>query len=107
MGRRLAAVLALAGLAGSAVAGPASAFIWNAKSVEEECAYLMRECRLGKAAREAHPGYVEHPSGIVFGTTSPEGTRHVGNAVEAAATMRLKHGAAPACVAECDALLQR
>ena len=107
MGRGLAAVLVLAGLSEAALVGPAGAIIWNAKSVEEECAYLMRECRLGKAARDAHPGYVEHPTGIVFGTTSPEGTLHIGNAVEAAATMRLKHRVVPACVAECDALLKR
>jgi hypothetical protein len=104
---RPTALLLVLGLAAPAAAGPASDAIATATSIEAECAYLMRECRLGKAARDADPRYVEHPSGIVFGTTSAEATLHVGNAVEAAAAMRLKHGAAPACVAECDALLQR
>lgn len=106
MRRPLAALLVLAGLATPAAAGPASAIIASATSVEEECAYLLGECRLGKAARDADPGYVEHPSGVVFATTSREAARHVGNAVEAAAAMRLKHAVVPACVAECDALLQ-
>jgi hypothetical protein len=105
--RASVALLLAATLVAPVAAGPASDVIANATSVEAECAYLLRECRLGKAARDADPGYVEHPSGAVFATTSPEGTRHVGNALEAAAAMRLKHDSPPACIAECDALLKR
>jgi hypothetical protein len=62
---------------------------------------------LGRAARDADPGYLEHPSGVVFATTSAEASRHIGNAVEASAAMFVKHGFRPACVRACDDLLRR
>lgn len=105
MTARAAGVLLALVVAVQGHAGPATEAIMNAPDVAAQCAYLTRECRLGKAARDAHPGWVEHPSGVVVGTTSPEATLHVGNAVEAAAAMRLLHDEVPACVAECDALL--
>ena len=65
--------------AGAAVAsaGPAGEAIMAASSIEAECAYLLRECERGRAARAADPGWLEHPSGMVFATTSPEAALHV------------------------------
>ena len=107
MRRLTVPVLLVLVAATGAPAGPAGDVIMAAPSLEAECAYLLRECALGRAAREAHPGWVEHPPGVVFGTTSPEATLHIGNAVEAAAAMRVKHGFTPACVRQCDDLLRR
>lgn len=107
MTRRLPATLLAVGLATAAAAGPASEIVARATSVDDECAYLMRECRLGKAALARPRGWAEHPTGVVVGVTSREATRHVGNAVEAAAAMRVKHRHVPACIAACDALLAR
>jgi hypothetical protein len=90
-----------------ATAGPAGDAILAAPTIEAECAYLMRECERGRAARAADPGWVEHPPGVVFGTTSPAAALHIGNAVEASAAMLVKHGFKPACVRECDDLLRR
>jgi hypothetical protein len=100
-------VLAAAAMVTAAVAGPAGDAILAAPTIEAECAYLMRECELGRAARAVAPGWVEYPPGVGVGTASPEATRHIGNAVEASAAMRVKHGFKPACVRECDDLLQR
>jgi hypothetical protein len=90
-----------------AAAGPAGDAILAAPTIEAECAYLMRECELGRAAYAVAPGYVEYPPGVVFGTTSPDATLHIGNAVEASAAMLVKHGFKPACVRRCDELLRR
>jgi hypothetical protein len=107
MAHLVGAILLLVAGATMAVAGPAGDAILAAPTIEAECAYLMRECALGRAARDADPGYVEHPSGVVFATTSAEASRHIGNAVEASAAMLVKHGFKPACVRECDDLLRR
>jgi len=100
----IALVLALGG---PTLAGPATRIIIEAPTIEAECRYLLDQCVRGRAARAAHRGYVEHPSGVVFATTSPAATLHIGNAVEAAAIMREKHGAPPDCVRQCDDLLRR
>ena len=100
-------MLSMLVMAGQATAGPASDVIAAAPSIEAECAYLLRECQLWREARDAHPGWVEHPSGVVFSAMPPEMSRHMQNAVEAAAAMRRKHGSRPACVEECSDVLRR
>lgn len=104
---RAAGVFVAAAMASVAVAGPATRIIAEAPSIAAECDYLLRECALARALIASRPAWVEHPSGVVLRRTDPEAALHAGNAVEAAAAMRHKHGTAPACVRQCDELLRR
>lgn len=105
--RGAAGVLVGAAMATVVVAGPATRIIAEAPSIAAECDYLLRECALGRALIASRPAWVEHPSGVVLRRTDPAAALHVGNAVEAAAAMRRKHGTAPACVRQCNDLLRR
>ena len=103
----LAALLVVALSAAAARAGEGAAAIVRARTADAECRYLVGECARARAAANRDAMYIEHPTGVVFKTTSPAATHHVLNAIDAAHAMLARHGVLADCVRRCDELLKR